>query len=247
MRKDSPQASPDNPRRAMPRLALAALGIVAATALASAALRQGAADLTAFAPRRALDRAAAQPIQLDDERWALVRVQLERAVSLDADNPDLQEALGRWYERTELRRTALRTTPPQDEASRAQADSELREALAHFRRALVLRPSSAYTWASAALLELRLGELDDEFSRAAARAARLGPWEPEVQLILADIAFNSFDRLRATDRPIVLRAVANGLRRQGDAIFDIASRSGRTDLFCKLPGVGASRQALRCV
>jgi tetratricopeptide (TPR) repeat protein len=232
MRKDSAPASPRIARHRALRRGVALLGIAAAIALAIAALRQGAADLAAFAPRRALDRTATQPPVSDDARWVRLRTQLERAVSLDAGNPDLQEALGRWHE---------------TQALRTRADAELREALAHFRRALALRPSSAYTWASVALLKLRLAEFDDEFSSAAVRAARLGPWEPEVQLALASVAFGAFEQLHARERPRVLRTVANGLQRQGEAIFDIALRSGRSDLFCKLPGVGASRQALRCV
>ncbi len=232
MRRVSAPASPQGARQLVLRVTVASLGIAASIALAVAALRLGAADLTAFAPRRALERSATQPPVRDDERWASARAQLERAASLDADNPDLREALGRWHDAESLR---------------LHSDAELREALTDFRRALALRPSSAYTWANVALLKLRLAEFDDEFGDAAARAARLGPWEPEVQLILANVAFGAFDKLRAQERPAVLRTVANGLQRQGEAIFDLAWRAGRIDIFCRLPGVGASRLALRCV
>lgn len=237
MRRASAPTSLQGARQLVLRLGAASLGIAALIALAIAALRLGAADLAAFAPRRALERAATQPPSRDDERWMRARAQLERAASLDAGNPDLHEALGRWHEAAALRAEALRS----------RSDAELREALVDFRHALALRPSSAYTWASVALLKLRLAEFDDEFSSAAAQAAGLGPWEPEVQLILANVAFGAFEKLHARARSTVLRAVANGLQRQGDAIFDIASRAGRADLFCRLPGIGASRQALRCV
>ena len=51
-----------------------------------------------------------------------------------------------------------------------------------------MRPGSPYVWASIALLKLRLGEMDAEFYGALERAARLGPWEPAVQIAIADSA-----------------------------------------------------------
>lgn len=68
-------------------------------------------------------------------------------------------------------------------------------ALIHFRQAVSLRPTSPYSWAGVAVMKYRLGQLDEELSRALASAMRLGPWEPGVQMMVSELGLALWDRL----------------------------------------------------
>jgi hypothetical protein len=117
----------------------------------------------------------------------------------------------------------------------------------HERRALALRPGSPYAWSSLALIKLKLGERDAELHSAIVAAARLGPWEPEVQLALAEIAFRAFEELPAAAQGAVRGAIERGLKRQDAKIFEMARRSGRLALLCAVPGIAVSRLAILCI
>ncbi|NIV36152.1 MAG: hypothetical protein GWN58_43905, partial [Anaerolineae bacterium] len=54
-----------------------------------------------------------------------------------------------------------------------------------YRRSVEWRPLWPYTWVRLAYTKLSLLALDDEFDRALAKAARLGPWRIDVNQPLA--------------------------------------------------------------
>ena len=124
---------------------------------------------------------------------------------------------------------------------------ELELSVSYLRRSLRERPTSPYTWANLAFVKSRLGALDDEFYLSIRNAATLGPWEPEVQLLLADIGFRYWNRMPKPAQEIVHGAIRRGLRRQDEKLFDLAARYGRVDVLCSTPGITASRRAVRCI
>lgn len=212
-------------------------GLAALAALAALAIPRGLADLDAFSPRQALLRAERTFPAPADPAWASGRELLGSAIARDPANPNHYEQLAAWYERAALR------LPARDPLARAY----LEQSLEHLRTAALLRPGSPYTWSNIALVALRLGATQGEMARAVTHAARLGPWEPEVQLALAEILFAAGEQLPAEARGAAGAVVANALRRHDAQLFARASALGRLGVLCSLSGAGRSRLAMRCI
>lgn len=96
-------------------------------------------------------------------------------------------------------------------------------------------------------MKLRLGELDAEFQAAVENAWRFGPWEPEVQLALAYIAFTAGERLGAPARAAARGAIGNAMRRYDRELFQLARRHGGLQVLCAVPRVSASPLATACI
>jgi len=203
--------------------------------LAFVALKHGWADIAAFQGRaltRSWDR---DPKPFSKDEWMVAQSRLENSLSLNPGDPGVSEDLGRLHE---LRTRALQGT---------DTAAELAVAIDYLRRSLRTRPTSPYTWANLAFVKSRLGSLDDEFYNSIQNAALLGPWEPEVQLLLADIGFRYWSRMPKEAQNIVHGAIHRGLKRQDAKLFELASRYGRIDVMCATPGVSRSKRAIRCI
>ncbi len=200
------------------------IGIAALAALvfvAALAVQRGTADLAAFGARHGLDRAGLPTVEASER----ARRGLERAIELDPRNPDHHEYLARWLEYAGAYRLALE----------------------HLRSSIERRPAWPYAWAELARVKLRLREFDAEFDHAIQQAARLGPWEADVQLTIARIALQADSRFTPPARQAALRVMGNGLKWQEREIAGLAVRSGRLDLLCDIPGIAAYRTGLRCI
>jgi tetratricopeptide (TPR) repeat protein len=199
-----------------------------------AAGARGLADADYYPARRAMaqwaaDKRAPAPAALD-----AVQAALERASAHAPSNPLYVEELGRLYE--------MRALPLQLPASRPL----LEKSRAQFRRAAALRPGSPYAWSNLALVKFRLGEMDFEFYGALDRAARFGPWEPAVQLTLADIGLAGWRWLALPGKLTVLGAIERGMLRQGKDIDRLAALHPAASAFCADPLVRARRLPVRC-
>lgn len=227
----------------MPRIArsarfLAALAALAAlSALCALALPRGLADLRAFEARVLFRSWETRHRQPSAEEWALARDRLREARELDPGQPNYLEDIARLYE---LRTLALT-------AGGALAQSDLHQALDHQRQAARRRPGSPYTWANIALLKARLPEPDREFESALRNAALLGPWEPEVQIALADAGFRHWDALAPDTRSALRENALRALLRQDAKLFELARRRGRLDVLCAVRGVQRSALARACI
>ena len=221
----------------MPRIARGAVFLAALAALSALALPRGLADLRGFEARMLFNSWQAGRRQPSIEEWNLARHQLSEAHALDSRQPNYLEDIARLHE--------LRALPLK--AGDAIAQDDLRQALAYQRQAARLRPGSPYTWANIALLKARLPEADREFESALRNAAMLGPWEPEVQIALADAGFRHWDALAPETRAALRANALRALRRQDAKLFDIARRAGRLDVLCAVRGVERSRLARACI
>lgn len=213
------------------------VGIAVLALLGWVSLTHAWADLLAFQGRATLRAWDTGARRLNEADLQGAQLRLERALALTPGDAALAEDLGRLHE---LRTQGLR-------ASGAAGVAGLNQSLDYLRRSLRGRPTSPYTWANLALVKSRQGALDAEFLRAIERAALLGPWEPEVQLALADIGFRDWARLAPATRAAVHQAMQRGLKRQSDRLFDLATRYGRLDVMCATPGVARSKRALACI
>ena len=108
----------------------------------------------------------------------------------------------------------------------------LRAALVYFRKAAALRPSSPYTWANILLVKYHLGQIDDEFFDTIRNALDLGPWEPAVQLIVADATLGTWNGLDAGLRTRATENLRRAAVRQTAALARIATDQRRVDLIC---------------
>ena len=221
----------------MPRIVRGTIGLAVLAVLLALALPRGLADVYGFEARVAYNAWEAKRRPPTEEEWTFARNQLGDAQALDPGHPAYREDIARLYE--------LRASP--FNAGDALAQGYLREALAYQRQAARLRPSSPYTWASIARLKARLPEPDREFETALRNAALLGPWEPGVQLALADAGFRHWGALAPETRAALSGNALRALRRQDTKLFDLARRHGRLAALCAMRGVERSRLARACI
>ena len=221
----------------MVRIACGAVVLVALAALCLLALPRGLADLRAFEARGLFKSWESKRRQPSVEEWTFARGLLREARELDPGQPNYLEDIARLYE--------VRALPLK--AGDAPAQGYLRQALEYQREALRRRPGSPYTWASIARLKARLPEPDREFETALRNAALLGPWEPEVQVALADAGFRHWDALAPQTRAALSANAARALRRQDAKLFEVARRTGRLAVLCAVRGVERSPLARACI
>ncbi|HZW26316.1 MAG TPA: hypothetical protein VFF26_12600 [Gallionella sp.] len=98
----------------------------------------------------------------------------------------------------------------------------LRHGLKPIRQAIALRPASSYSWAILLRLKNELGEYDAEFRRSLERTVTLGPWEPELQLVVADVGWSAWAVLPGAEREMVRENLVRGMKRQAEAMLAIA-------------------------
>ena len=201
----------------MPRMLLAAALSLCLSALVVIALRWGAADAGMQYANHELVRWGAVPPSL--ESWLDVRHRLTDAHQLEPHSATVLEALGLLH--------AQRVTG----GSGSQVFQE--QALGYFRKAAALRPTSSYTWANIALTKHRLNEVDAELRGALSNAVMLGPWEPEVQMVVADAGFSLWDELPDASRSEVLEMAVRGMKRYSGSMLRIAETRGRLALLCQ--------------
>ena len=205
--------------------------------LATMAAPIGLADLSAFAPRQALARAERGFPAPSDPAWARGRELLVKALALDPKNPNYAEQLAQWHERAANRFAS----------GSPAAAAHLKQSLENFRRAAVARPGSPYTWSSIALIKVRLREIDNELAQAVTKAARFGPWEPEVQMAIADVFFTMGEGLPPEAQRAGRLMLINAVRTQDEKLMRRAEVAGRLALLCSLPNAATSKFAMRCI
>jgi hypothetical protein len=207
------------------RIARIAVPLIAAPLFVAgihAAALGGLADAHYYNARTILSAAAKAKRLPEADGLASAQLSLASAQALEPANPLFLEQQARVHEMQALQ------LPRTDPAARAL----LKQALAEFRNAAVMRPGSPYAWSAIAALKLRLDELDFEFYGALERADRYGRWEPGVQLALADVGLAAWRLLPRPAKLLVLGAVERGMRRQGPELRRIAATHGSLERVC---------------
>ena len=170
----------------------------------------------------------------------VVYAALNAARSLDPRNPDLMEQAGVLWATP----VAVTDAEPVGELSVAIKMQAQQEAINAFSAAVVARPVSAYAWVNLALSKYQAGQVDALLYRALENAARLGPWEPDVQLAVTDLGFALWDEMPQALQPAVMQMATNAQRRYADRIFGIAERRGRMAVVCSL-AAGVENKAVQ--
>ena len=198
------------PKKRLMRM-VAIVPVVAGLGCASAvAFRDGAAGNTVEDVTRALSTRGAS---VSAEARKAMSERLVHAAMRAPDDPSVHELLGLM---------AMSNRGP-EYASLAGV---------HFRRSLELRPGSAYTWANLASVKYRIGDTGREFETALIHAARLGPYEPEVQATVANFGLAVWPEASPELKSAVEQMVRAGMRRSPPEMLQIAQRRGRLASAC---------------
>ena len=198
--------------RAQWAIALAALPAVLWVSFE--ALRSAAADSIVESANATLMSPAWTRSGPDLESLLVVRRELLRAQALAPESPAVLESLGVLHSR------------------RATNADFVLYARDYFERSLGLRPVSPYTWANLAQALYLLGQIGPELETALVRATFYGPWEPEVQHVVADVGLAIWSEANPATRAAVARMLDFGMRRNPLEFLQISQRRGRLDLAC---------------
>ena len=203
----------------LPRSAIA-IALLAILAWAGAsALRVGAAGETVYRTADELSAWNASQEQPKPAAVAQLAGELEQAREATPSDANAEELLGRLA--------------MLDNARAGFLD----EAMAHYGRALALRPTSPYTWAAIVEALYRKGDTGPRFWRALDRAAVLGPQEPDVGRVIADYGLALWGEASAGERKTIDSAVAAEVRRGSPDILQVAERRGRLAVACRHMGI----------
>ena len=227
-----PKTKPSKPDSRLPSFALRIAAIVAAGLLVSLgafSARWGLADLVIMdaLSTQALLQAKATRAGTSVDAIAVNEVieSLLRAQSIDPNSPAIAEHLGGAYT---IDVQENRQATPSGVVTR-----QWPQAFEQYSRAVVLRPTSPYSWANRAWTKYYLGQVDKGLYDALQNAINLGPWEPEVQFVVVDLGFALWEEMPVDLRPQVLALAQNGARRYGAQIIAIARKRGHLADVCK--------------
>jgi hypothetical protein len=193
--------------------------------LAAYALEAGAADSAVFEGALTLREWSGSRLQLPANEGLMgVRDDLLRARAISPRNPAVHELLGLIAARS------------------SERQEYLKEAGIHFVKAIELRPTSPYTWGNLAAVKYRSGEPDRVFEVALRQAFVMGPYEPDVQAMVANYGLAVWSELEPQTRAAVEASVSAGMKRNSLEMLQIAERRGRLNIPCRHLA-GSSRQA----
>ena len=106
------------------------------------------------------------------------------------------------------------------------------QAEAYVRQAVALRPSWPYAWAQFAMARYRLTGWDAEVALALEKAIEFGPWEPSVQIIVAEIGLSSWQELSLGLKDKVIGHIAHSKPAEAAQVFGIAQKYGMAGPLC---------------
>ena len=227
-----PKTNPPKPDSSLPSVAVRIAAVAAAGLLVSFGAFSalwGFADLVivdALSTQVLLQAKATRAGAAVDAKAANeVVASLIWAQSIDPGNPAIAEHLGGAY-----------TIDVQEKREAVPAGVVTRQwpqAFEQYSLAVVLRPTSPYSWANRAWTKYYLGQVDRDLYVALQNAINLGPWEPEVQFVVVDLGFALWEEMPVDLRPQVLALAQNGVRRYGAQIIAIARKRGHLADVCK--------------
>lgn len=199
------------------KVVLWGFGVFLSYVIISAA-RIGAADLLSGYARNELQAWSSNAIRPDVAAVDRVSRALDAARLIAPDNPDHYEHLARL--------ALVRSGMPG--ISESGKDLQLVYGLEQIHKAIALRPVSPYSWVIMLQLKRERAEYDPEFFHGLERAVTLGPWEPAVQLVVADVGLSAWAALPSAEQEMVRGNMVRGVKRQAKQMISIV-RMHRND------------------
>ena len=94
------------------------------------------------------------------------------------------------------------------------------------------RPKWPYAWARLALVKSYRGEYDDVFVQALENAVLYGPWEPGVQVTVAEAGLYAWVHLNSASKSHVVSNIQRGLSYKYKEMSGIIKRFNRKNSIC---------------
>jgi hypothetical protein len=194
--------------------------------------KRGLAEVIAQEPRYQIANWRSGEKIPNDGQLNVIQAELHKALDLDPANPTLLEDLGGLYA------SRLQKVRPSD----SRALPIRGQTLDFIRQAVRQRPTSGQAWINLALMKLRLGEIDSEFSLSLQQALHRTPWQPQVQLLGIELGLASWQALTEPLQQEIASAVRAQagwlLVNQKPPLIQMLKRYRRSDLAC--PWAGAA-------
>ena len=165
------------------------------------AFESAAAFITARPAREQLDNWRETRRPLEHAQWENIQSRIDHALQFTPANPELLHDLGLAHEAEFI------FFPVADPTAREGRKS----AAEYYQQAILLRPSWPYDRIDLALVQFRLNETDMGIYKLMTQASELGPWEPRVQLVVAETGLRKWDSLPEDMKKLVLETVNNGV------------------------------------
>ncbi len=176
--------------------------------------RTGLADMYALPTMVFLLEIHDRHLELAEEDRQVVEINLNRALALAPDNPDYLSNLG-WLRQVRLR---------QEHDTLDPVEKARLETLAYqsYAQASAQRPTWPYDWGDMALEQYRQANFSGaSYHRALVNAARFGSWKNDIQVIITELALDTWDDLNPAARQALLMTIDRGLQRQPKTIIAI--------------------------
>jgi hypothetical protein len=202
------------------KAALLGLALLA-VAVAIQSARLGAAGFHAQSAHRQVAQWSTSKVSVHPAQWHSVQSDLRASLRYVAANPAASDLNGTLA----LARMRASTDP-------GAALAAARSAHAHFRQALLERPTSPFLWANLALTKMYLDQFDAEMFAALRNADALGPWEPGVQLSTVLVGLAAWHKLEPAMREALARTVERAGIRSAERMLEVVKGYGRFDLVC---------------
>lgn len=161
------------------------------------------------------------------EKWHTTYATLSKAQFLDPYNPKVLAKLGEAYFLLAQQRDLI----PTDEQIQA-----LEKAVEFYVNAIKLGPVSVYTWTNLALVKSWLGEYDAQFLLALKLSNSLGPWEPSIQGVIAEIGIAAWYKLSSEAKEIVFATIERGMHRQARLMSQLINKHKIKYVLCAYGG-----------
>ena len=154
--------------------------------------------------------------------WKTARKALDKALALGPSQAIYHQDLSKL-----LFAKSVGTAPDPDLSINLE-----KQALEHIRQAINLRPSWPYAWAQLALIKHHSSGMDAEAAEALNKAMTLGPWEPTVQLIVAEIGLASWADLTPGLQAKLIDTIAGTAPAESAAILQLVKKFKLLDIMC---------------
>ena len=159
--------------------------------------------------------------------WLSYQSNLEQALSFNSTNAEIYRHLG----------LVIQAPYTSFQLGHKDAMEARKKALDYYRQAINLRPTWPYHYSDLALVKFRLLEIDEEFYDAMYASMEFGPWEPDVQRVIAEIGMVLWNILGTQDRQFILDTIRKSFKHanktHADAIRKAIEKWQFVDRVCE--------------
>lgn len=191
------------------------------------AWQRGVADVYAYKSQAYIAQWTSKNIPPTLMQWQEAYKALTSALEYSPSQPAYLEAMGGLWE--------LKLFI--EELADDQRKTALLQSKNYYQQSIQLRPAWPDAWASLAVVKQKSDELDEEYKKSIERATTLGPWEVNVQIMIAEATLPVWNLLDNNLQQLVIESSIRGLKSNAGIYSKMLREFGALDMICeKLPG-----------